>query len=426
MTTDETKPGGGTLVTESVPNHSGETAKHKFELETRELANVPIFAAGTWTSSGGNKRTWTEDDLDEIAENAVTLGDKVIPFLRVDHTDEKTHKRITGRFKIGDLTNVRRVGKQLVADIVKIPRKAYELMKAGIFGRPSAEIFPTFKDEASGTTFKNVLSGAAILSGKHPAVTTLDDIYDLFGMAIEFTAADSAELFEWNSPTEGERETKPLTNKGGEHMEKEELQKLIDEAVAKASEGSATKIVELEAALAAEKTRADTAAGEIEKHAAVEFSRDYDALIAKAKGEGRLTPAQEPALKTMVDGWKLGAKDGKLEFQSGAEKKSGSILEAFGAYLDALPVVVKFGEQGTERKPDEARGGELKVAIKPDVERYAKKYGYGIGASEKDVDTDEHVRELMRKRNLSYTQALNEVEGVEVVIDEKKAIDEGK
>jgi len=423
------------------------------ELETRELENVPIFSAGTWTNSAGSKRTWTEDDLDEMVENAGKLADKVIPFLRVDHTDEKTHKRITGRFKIGDLTNVRRVGKQLVADIVKIPRKAYELMKAGIFGRPSAEIFPTFKDEASGATFKNVLSGAAILSGKHPAVTTLDDIYDLFGMAIEFHSVSATELFEWRqdvdhfayvtqredgkwvvkdagygpdvsdvvvSVWETEEEAKSEVEKrlkakytqateGGDDMTPEEVKKIVDEAVAKATKEQADKVAELSAALEAEKTRADSATGEIAKHDAADFSRDYDALIAKAKGEGRLTPAQEPALKTMVDGWKLGAKDGKIEFQSGAEKKSGSILEAFGAYLDALPVVVKLGEQGTQTKPDEARGGDLKVKTPRDVERYMKREGI-----EHDTDAaelNEKVLEVKRQRNMTYEQALNEVTG---------------
>jgi hypothetical protein len=392
------------------------------ELETRELENVPIFAAGTWTNSAGNKRTWTEDDLDEMVENAGKLADKVIPFLRVDHTDSETHKRITGRFKIGDLTNVRRIGTQLVADIVKIPKKAYELMKAGIFGRPSAEIFPTFKDEASGTTFKNVLSGAAILSGKHPAVTTLDDIYDLFGMAIEFTAADTAELFEWAPPQDEGKESELTQEKGGEHMEKDEVQKLIDEAVAKAIAEPAAKVAELEAALTAANARADSATGEIEKHDAADFSRDYDALIAKAKGEGRVTPAQEPSLKTMVEGWKLSAKEGKIEFQSGAEKKSGSILEAFGAYLDALPVVVKLGEQGTQKDPKDGRGGESNVVRLPaDLERYAKKYGYEIDGE--SAEKDAKVRQLQKERKMSYSDALNEVESITVTVDESKIDD---
>jgi len=192
-------------------------------------------------------------------------------------------------------------------------------------------------------------------------------------------------------------------------MTPEEVKKIVDEAVAKATKEQADKVAELSAALEAEKTRADSATGEIAKHDAADFSRDYDALIAKAKGEGRLTPAQEPALKTMVDGWKLGAKDGKIEFQSGAEKKSGSILEAFGAYLDALPVVVKLGEQGTQTKPDEARGGDLKVKTPRDVERYMKREGI-----EHDTDAaelNEKVLEVKRQRNMTYEQALNEVTG---------------
>lgn len=417
---------GGELVDlEAASTDGKDTPILTFELETRELKNVPIFAAGTWTNSAGAKRTWTESDLDEIAENAKTLNGKVIPFLRVDHTDEKTHKRITGRFKIGDLTNVRRVGKELFADIVKIPRRAWELMKAGVFGRPSAEIFPTFKDEAGGTVYKNVLSGAAILSGKHPAVTTLDDIYDLFGMSdiktlFRFEAASNAELFEWGSAEHDvEPENEPESPEGGDDMTEEQVKKLIDEAVAKAKDESAKKVAELEAKVTAEAARADAAQLENEKHDAAEFERSYSALVDKAKAEGRLIPAQEAAIRTMVDGWKLQAKDGTIEFQSGTEKKTGSIIEAFGAYLDGLPVVVKFGESGRVSDPAKtSKGGEPQVSIQSDVKRYAEKYGYEIDAE--SAEKDAKVREVMRAKKLNYMQALNEVEQVDVTIDEQK------
>ena len=365
----------------------------KFELETRDLSDVPIFAAGTWTSSGGNKRTWTEDDLDEIASNAAKLTGTLTPFLRVDHTDEKTHKRITGRFKIGDLTNIRRMGSQLVADIVRIPKKAYELMKAGVFGRPSAEIVPEFKDEATGKTFGKVLWGAALLSGKHPAVTTLDDVYNLFGMpdtampaGYEFTTANEAELFEQVEVVED-------TTKGGTEVTQEEIQKQIDEAVAKAR-------AEQKAEFEADKKTLDDKLAAFEQkqaqEAAAKFERDYTELVDKGKKDGKILPAQEAGLKKMVDAWKATTPD--------------TAIAEFSAYVEALPVVVVTHEAGTQGDPKEkSKGGEVKVAIPRDVQEYMKREG--IEMDSETAELDAKVREVQSKHRLTYEQALTEVTG---------------
>jgi hypothetical protein len=367
----------------------------KFELETRDLSDVPIFAAGTWTSSGGNKRTWTEDDLDEIAVNAAKLTGTLTPFLRVDHTDEKTHKRITGRFKIGDLTNVRRIGAQLVADIVRIPKKAYELMKAGVFGRPSAEIVPEFTDEGSGKKFGKVLWGAAILSGKHPAVTTLDDVYNLFGMApdvavpagYEFTAANAAELFE---QVEVDNEE---VKEGGVEMTPEEVKAQVDAAVAKAKEEAKAEFE------AGNKPIADELAAlkkaRVEQDAA-KFETDYAALVEKGKKDAKIIPSQEVGLKKMVDAWKATSPD--------------TALAEFAAYIDAQPVAVQTHEAGTQGDPkDKVKGGEVKVAIPRDVQEYMKREG--IEMDSETAELDAKVREVQSKHRLTYEQALTEVTG---------------
>jgi len=373
---------------------SDATEPVKFELETRDLADVPIFAAGTWTSSGGNKRTWTEDDLDEIAVNAAKLTGTLTPFLRVDHTDEKTHKRITGRFKIGDLTNIRRMGSQLVADIVRIPKKAYELMKAGVFGRPSAEIVPEFKDESTGKTFGKVLWGAALLSGKHPAVTTLDDVYNLFGMSdtampagYEFTAANAAELFELVEVPKDE------VKEGGVEVTPEEIQKQIDEAVAKAR---AEQKAETDGE---KKTLTDKLAAFEQKQAveaAAKFERNYMELVDKGKKDGRILPASEAGLKKMVDAWKSTTPD--------------TAIAEFAAYVEGLPIIVVTHEAGTQGDPkDKVKGGEVKVAIPRDVQEYMKREG--IEMDSETAELDAKVREVQSKHRLTYEQALTEVTG---------------
>lgn len=430
-------------------------------LETKELKDVPIFAAGAWTSSEGKKKEWTEEDLDKIAANAAELEGTLIPFVRIDHTDEKTQKRITGRFKIGDLTNVRRVGEKLIADMIRIPKKVYELMEAGVFGRPSAEIVSNFKDEASGKTYDKVLWGAAVLSAKHPAVTTLDALYDLFGMregegsievdsyslpaAARVVEAYSLSTFAykrqredgkwvvleanwepgaadlvrsvWDTEEEAEQaiqnqlktfEKKP---EGGDaEMNDKEVQAKIDEAVAKAKAEFEAEKKPLEAKVAAFEAKD----AEAEK---ARFESGVASLIEQAKKDGKMIPAQEAGVRAMVAGWVAAAKDGAMEFQSGAEKKSGTVLEAFGAYIEALPVIQKFEESGAERDPAETRE-EVKVGLPKDLERYARDRGYEVDAE--SAEKDAKVREVMQKRGFSYAKALSEVEGVEVVVNEPK------
>ncbi|MEE9271595.1 MAG: hypothetical protein V3V49_15200 [Candidatus Krumholzibacteria bacterium] len=151
------------------------------ELQVGDLLGQEIFAEGRWTDLSGHSQTWTASDLDDMEGNAkkVTIN----AFLKLFHVDKKTHQRIASMFKIGDVENIRHVGKKLVADFKRVPKKVLDLMQIGAFGKPSAEIRPTFFDEGLQKQFKNVVSAVGVLSAQHPAVTTLTEFRDLFGGA---------------------------------------------------------------------------------------------------------------------------------------------------------------------------------------------------------------------------------------------------
>ena len=441
-------------------------------LETKSLKNVPIFAAGTWTASGGSKTKWTTAMLDQIVTNAKTLAKRVIPFLRIDHTDAKTQKRITGRFKIGDLENVRRVGKKLVVDIVRIPKKAYDLMEAGVFGRPSAEIWPTFKDEATGKNLSNVLSGAAVLSGEHPAVTTLDQIRDLFEMepvpeweiaayeaehdeAVCFSdlafeedteaqkhsyveklpsgkwavkeirgAAldedDTVMISVWESEEEARQEIKkrirlysesrqPST--GGDDVTKEEVTAMIEEAnkVAFSKINEALGIEDdADAVKAIEELQSGKTA--LETQIADQEKKEFDAQIDTLLLDATKACKVTPALEPTL----------KASF-------AGKKIEEIKATLDGLPPIpgLKFEESGTEGDPEDGKGVKEKVSkvVSREVEEYSKRTGIPIDAE--SVEIAEHMQEF-RKHNPTATaeEAYCEVTGSDPT-PEPKTLDSG-
>jgi hypothetical protein len=385
---------------------SDATEPVKFEIETETVTDQAFFEEGTWTNSRGETHTYTAGELDEVVKNAAELDGKLIPFIRVDHTDEKTHKRITGRFKIGDIANIRHIGKRLIGDFVRMPKKAAELLRAGLLGRPSAEFVPGFKDESTGKEYGRVLWGTAVLPAKHPAVTslpmnTLDGIYDLcFGStasipdSYEFTTANEAELFE-------EVEVVEDTTKGGTEVTQEEIQRQIDEAVAKAR---AEQKAEFEADKKALNDKLAAFEQKQAEEAAAKFERDYTELVDKGKKDGKILPAQEAGLKKMVDAWKATTPD--------------TAIAEFAAYVDGLPVVVVTHEAGAQGDPKEkAKGGEVKVSLPQDLERYAKKNGYEIDAE--SAEKDAKVRDVMkRNKGMNYSQALNEVEQITVTVVE--------
>ena len=412
----------------------GPPVKHE-KLETEELTAVPIFSAGKWTDSAGKVREWTTGDLDQMVENAKTLADKVKPFLKLMHLGAKDHKALTAMPALGWLENFRRVGEKLLVDVRGVPKKVAELIKAGSYRRISAEIFPTFRDEATGKTHKNVVSAAGLLGAVHPAVTTLDDVMKLFGMEGS-TIYTTNTIHEYNNaPGEiisfdhmDEKENKPMS------ITKEEAQKMIDDALDKndkihmeslsAERARVTKALgteegaDLVEAAKGLRDEIDQKTKEVEDRDLREFSTAVDGMISQAKKDLKLLPRDEDGIRERVAFWQTQAEEGKVKFSKDGKSVEGSVVEKLDAHFTSLEPVpgLKFEESGKDGDPNETKKRKptmAESAFTKELQDYAEKMGYTV--DEDSARLDEEVEDVRKDSGykLSYEQALNEVTGAE-------------
>lgn len=146
-------------------------------MKFKNFTNVDLFKVGTWTDSKGRKGKWTHKDIDDIVAGYVaTKNDLHIP-LKLGH-DEK--QRIVGDDEpaIGWIENLKRVGDKLVGDFMNVPDKLASLIEKGAYRSRSSELSPEI--EIGEKKYRWLLTGVALLGGRLPAVSGLDDILALY------------------------------------------------------------------------------------------------------------------------------------------------------------------------------------------------------------------------------------------------------
>jgi hypothetical protein len=149
--------------------------------ETYEIKDVEIFRAGTWTDSAGRTVSYTEDDLEQMAEAHRALEGRLDPPVKLGHDPEQPLLCADGLPAAGWLRNVRAQGGRLLADLVGVPVKVYDLIRAGAYRKRSLEVLHGYRDEATGSTHKHVAAGLALLGAHLPAIGSLADIGALYG-----------------------------------------------------------------------------------------------------------------------------------------------------------------------------------------------------------------------------------------------------
>lgn len=178
---------------------------------TVEIKNKEIFAAGTWN---GDK--YTIEDLDNIVKAFYELkGRRDVP-LKLGHDEKQELLQRDGYPAAGWVAELRREGKKLIADFVKVPRKIYELIQKGAYRRVSAEIIWNYKDSETGKVYPRVLSAVALLGADIPAVTSISAWSALYNDVLE---QSNIHLYTFDNEKFEEEEEK---------MKLEELQKEIE------------------------------------------------------------------------------------------------------------------------------------------------------------------------------------------------------
>lgn len=135
-------------------------------LTTRDIPGVEILSVGTWHGTGCPPKgcEFTTADLDRIVADYTAQGSDFAAPVKLGHDDNQKLLQTDGYPAAGWLSNLRREGEKLLADLLKVPAKIADLMDVGAYRTRSVEL----EDDR--------LTGMALLGADLPAVENLSDI----------------------------------------------------------------------------------------------------------------------------------------------------------------------------------------------------------------------------------------------------------
>lgn len=148
--------------------------EEKKKMPPRFSMEVEILKTGTF-----NGVKFTITDLDSIVDSFSKIGQDMKPPLKLGHNETQKILASDGLPAAGWITELKRKGDRLLAKIINIPEKIFNLIENGSLGRFSSEIFCNLYHR--GQKFDRVLKAVALLGADTPAVSTMDDLIEFFG-----------------------------------------------------------------------------------------------------------------------------------------------------------------------------------------------------------------------------------------------------
>lgn len=204
-----------------------EENKKNLKLETVDIDKpVEIAEIGTWKG-----HTFTEKDFDEAIQN---FNNKIAsPYITIDHDTKTTAKwtKDVDAVSLGNISELWREGKKLMAKFKQVPKLIAELIDAGSLKQRSIEYWKKFL-HASGKTYNNVLEAVTFFGANGlPAISGLADVPKLFKV--------DAGMYEFNKKSieqhEGDKIIIPFKNQEEKmadiELTKEEYQSLLENKV---------------------------------------------------------------------------------------------------------------------------------------------------------------------------------------------------
>lgn len=191
------------------------------KLGTRDLMGVEILAPGTW-----NGDPYTGADLDAIV-SAFTELPQIRPPFKLGHDKSQKLAQNDGYPAIGWVTNVRRNGDKLLADILKIPAQLADIIQAGGYDSISSEIY--FDLDVAGKVYPRVLRAVAALGGDLPAVKDIKSISDVAALYADLFKGAEARYAEYaasEKPAPPEEEPEGTEDDDAE-MAEDDMQSLL-------------------------------------------------------------------------------------------------------------------------------------------------------------------------------------------------------
>lgn len=270
---------------------------------------IEVFKTGTWTDSAGNTRTWTEADLDKIANN-YNPGEHEAPVV-IGHPRDNAPAW-------GWVEALKREGNVLKAKLKQLVPEFVEMVKKGMFKKRSISLYPDLR-----------LRHIGFLGAQPPAVKGLADVK--FG---EEEASEIAlDYADQPSGTPAQDPPQKGNQNQGSTMDplKEFQEKLaaLENKLAEYSEALEKKDRELAA------TRQQLQKLEADKRRMM-FESFVDGLIEA----GKILPANRELVILFMETME-GA--GEFEFQEGDAVVKKPLLTVFQEFLQSLPAKVHTG-----------------------------------------------------------------------------------
>ncbi len=258
---------------------------------------IEIFKTGTWTSSQGKTKTWTEKDLDAIVAK---FNPEQKPPVTVGHPENDRAPAY------GWMTALKREGGKLLAQF-KFVDEFLELLKKGIYKNRSIGL----RDGA--------IDHVAFLGGVAPAVKGLEEI--------EFSAEEAeTEYYETNLTKECQ----------------------MDEETKKRLEALEAENAKMKADFAASQKELEEAKAEKGKMEAEKRKNELDQFCDKLVTDGKMTPALCEEAKKLFGGF--------CEDEKNFEK--GGVVETFKEFLGKMPDQKQLEKNIANKKDAKNEKGE--------------------------------------------------------------------
>jgi hypothetical protein len=360
---------------------------------------IEIFKSGTHTDSAGNKKTWTDQDLDAIVAK-YNPAEHEAP-AAIGHPEHNAPA-------FGWVESLERKGNTLYATFKDLVPEFVDMLKKGLFKKRSISIYPdlTLRHVGFLGAMPPAIKGLADIKFNDAEATTIEFsdvrmstvgrvfqrirefIIEKFGIDVADTVVNEWEIDELKREETSEEVSSAFseTSKGGEGMPTvEELQRQLEAEKAKtASFSESDKAKDAETA----KLKKDLA-DEKAKNQRAEFAAFCDSDEMKEK----ITPAMKPAV---LDFMEILSGVESYEFAEGDGKVRKSPAEAFKGFLKALPKQVDFSEVATKGKATDkgASSAEMQLDTKAREKMTAnKELSYSAAFAETQKENPELARE---------------------------------
>jgi len=327
-----------------------------------DISNVPIFSTGKWrgkgSAEGGDEIT--TDFLDSVVSTFKAVGAKVKPRLILGH-DKLQSEKFSGMPAVGWITDLKRDGNILYANLKEVPEKIKNLIDKKAYGRLSPAFFKKLNiDEKE---YINVLDHTALLGAELPADMDLDymltNVYENYQIDLEYTEQSQSVTIPKGDNMDELQEKLELLEKEKIKLEKD----LNDNRLYMAELENKNKELLLN----------------VEEEKKLKHNAELNFMLDKKIEEGKLLPSQKSILFALCSDSESIRSYSYIE-NNEQKKVEGKEIDLLKSFLDIQPKVVNFQEQAQAVVPENLNEDDK-------IHKFALNY-----AKENNVSYSEAVR----------------------------------